>query len=435
MAIYTPQPYIRNANTSGSFFAAQQENPTTNPLIVRQVDPTAPQITSLNLISNPISPTGNSQYYVSNFDPNLYDLRDTSHLMRFLRALMGSPGIGAVHKQYLIARLANSLSDGSFLDLDSFYGAIFGLQRHLTESMPTNLDGTVVNPYTDLANSDIWDEVLSRDAKYRSKLFQLARAVNMGGTYPGLKGVAESIVNDDVDIIESWVKTDFLAQQGNLEPSSAMTYSYIENQYVTYGNIKTSYGNLQGTQFGNGELPAGNRGELIFTPHRSITQEERYQLQQVLNTLKPANVQVTISSAIVESTASVQPRGYSSDSENWIIQSRVTPALNLVNPPIPVYNNAGPYSLARPVFSEYTGEQWSYNPNLVRAVSYQINGETQSASVDDQTIVFSDNTAHTYSASDGVRDMRQAIAMRLSGEGVVTNMPYLNSRSSYTQAT
>lgn len=431
--VATPFPQVRNLGNTRSFFAAQQESPTSNPLISRQVDPTAPQVKGLVRVSDPVQPSHNAQVYVSNFDPALYDLRDTSHIMRFIRALTGASGVGGAQKQRLVARLTNMLGDGAFFDLDRFYGSIFGLQRHPAETMPTNIDGTVVNPYTDLANSDLWDDVRSRDARYRSRLFQLARAVNMGPTFIGLKSAAEAVLSCEVDMVESWVKTDFLANNTGLQPDAALTYFAIENQYVTYGELAhTSYGTLQGSQFGDGVLPAGNRGELIFTPRRQITLDERYRLQAVLNTLKPSSTQVTIATQVVETSSPVTARGYSADSENWQIQARITPAIGLVNPGTPVYNNAGPYSMARPVFSEYTGEQWTYNPTVVRAVSYQIEGTAQSNVSDNQGVTYTDKTSHVYAAGDGVRDARQAISHRLSGEGATTYMPYGADRTQST---
>lgn len=429
--VTTPSPIVRNATDTGSFFAAQQENPTGNPLVVQQVDTTAPQIKGLARIANPIQPAQNAQNYVKNFDPNLYDLRDSSHLMRLIRGLCGASGVGGLRKQNLSARIASLLTQGSFLDLDGFYGEIFGLQRREIESFPTNLDGSTVNPYTDLAHSDVWDELISKDARYRSRLFQLARAVNMGATYPGLKAAAEAVVNCDVDIVESWVITDFANNQSGLQPIVSQSYFTIENQYVTYGNIKQSYGALAGSQFGGSQLPVGNRGELIFTPKRLLTNEEQYQLVNVLNVLKPSHCQITIAVPLVQTSSTITPRGFSSDSENWQIQSRVTPALNLINPTTPIYQNTGPYSQARPVYSEYTGENWTYVPNTVKISSYQQNTITPALINDDQNITYSDGTSHNYVASDGVRDARQAVSYRLSGEGVVTNFPFNGNRVNY----
>lgn len=427
--VYTPYVVGRNASDSGSFFQQQQEAPTGNELINDQVDPTSPQVSGLSLISNPIVPTANAQDYVKNFDPDLYDLTDSSHLMRLIRAIVGASGIGGLRKQNLIARLATILGDGAFFDMDHFYGAIFGLKRHTYEQMPLNLDGTVVNPYTDLANSDIWDDVISRDARYRSRLFLLARAINMGTTFEGIKAAAEAVTGVEVDITESWVRVDFLNSPNSLITTAGQSYGNITYQSVNYGNISMSYGDLGGSQFGVGQLPQGNRGELIITPREPITYEDQYQLQKTLNVLKPSHVQVTIATNQVVSATVVPPRGFAADSENWQIQSRITPAVNLINPATPIYENTGDYSQARPVFSEYTGERWTYNPNVVRSASYRMEGETQVANEDAETIKYSDGTTHQYGAKDGIRDIRQSIAQRLSGEGVVTNLPYANDRS------
>jgi hypothetical protein len=424
----TPYAVYRNAGDSGSFFASEQESPSNSSLITAQADPRSPQSDSFKRVSNPIIPTQNAQVYVRNFDPELYDLRDTSHLMRLVRALSGASGIGGIRKQSLIARLTSMLNDGAFLDLDNFYGALFGLERHGIEAFPQNLDGSTINPFTDIANSDIWDEVRSRDARYRSRIVQLAKAVNMGATYPGLKGAAEAVLGCDVSIAESWITADLAANNPNIKLPSANTFSTIKSQTKTFGTINKSYGEMTGTPFGQGIFPTGSRGELIFTPQKVISDEERYQVQRVLNTLKPSNVAVTVATPKVENSSVVQPRVFASDSENWQIQSRVTPAVGLINPATPVYNNTGPYSEARPVFSEYSGEKWSYNPNVSRTTAYQLQGDYQTIRVDEEVIFYRDGNRHTYAAADAVMDTRQAIAQRLSAEGVVTNLPYAPQR-------
>jgi hypothetical protein len=423
---------IVNAGDRGSFFQSERESPSSVNLISDQVDPSAPLIRGLTSITDPVIPAANAQSYVKNFDPELYDLRDSSHLMRLIRAMTGAAGLGGLRKQYVVGRLSAMLGDGAFLDLDTFYGALFGLQRHAIESMPTNADGVQINPYTDMADSDTWDDVLSRDARYRSRIFQLARAINMGATVPGIRGAAEAVINADVEMVESWVKTDYYNDHVELTFPSGYTYGAIKAQRVTYGGTKQlSYSELTGSQFGAGSLPTGNRGELIFTPSRLINDEERYQLSQVLNTLTPAHTQVTIATRSVSSSSVVRPRRLFADSENWQIQARVTPAIGLITPDTPVYQD-GTYSQPRPVFSEYSGERWSYNGNVIRATSYQLDGNTLSSNHDEESVVYTDGVNHTYSAPDAVMDKRQAIGHRLSGEGVVTVFPYGTDRSVFS---
>jgi hypothetical protein len=316
----------------------------------------------------------------------------------------------------------------NFVDLDKFYGALFNFTRNKSELLPNNLDGSQLNPYTDAANSDVWESALSADSRFRSRINAFARAVNMGATYIGLKSVAEAVLSCEVDLVESWTKVDTLNTNNTIVTPVGLGWGQIKAQFTTWGNINVSYGTLTGDQFGQGNTPAGNRGEVVFTPRRLITTEESYQLAQVLRILRPSNVQVTISQQKNQTTTSVPIRNLASDSENWTIQTRVTPALNLATGPEGLYQNAGPYSVARPVFSEFTGETWSYNPNVVKASSYQMQNNSITTTVNDQTIVYQDNTSHTYTALDGLLDARQAVSARLSGDGIVTAFPYAGDR-------
>lgn len=425
-------PAYLNQGDTGSFFQNQQSNNNGTYLVTDQVDITQPSIQGLELVTDPVIPSSNSSEVVRNFDPEIYDLTPHSHLMRLIRAVTGSAGVGGLRKQTFIARMSSSLSGANFVDLDAFYGAIFNLSRNSAEKMPLNLDGTTINPLTDAANSDIWDDVQSRDARYRSRIYQLARAINMGGTYYGLVAVAEAILSDSVDLVESWIKVDLLSNNGNLIYPSGLTFGQITAQLVTYGNIHLSYSGIAGGQFGAGNTPIGNRGELVFTPRRIISPEEKYQLMQVLSILCPSNCQVTIADNKNQSSIGVSPRNVSSDSEDWIIQNRVTPALNLIQPTEPLYSNAGPYSVARPVFSEYVGEAWSYNANIVKSSSYIMQNNATIQQGDDQVIIYSDGVTHIYTGSDGIMDVNQAISARLSGDGVVTTYPYPGNRINYS---
>jgi hypothetical protein len=91
---------------------------------------------AFTLISDPLLPDRNLTDRLGHFDPELYDLRDTSHLMKLLRSLLGGAGAGGLRKQIAVARLQNSFRTTHFLDLDRFYGALFGVVRTKAEVMP-----------------------------------------------------------------------------------------------------------------------------------------------------------------------------------------------------------------------------------------------------------------------------------------------------------
>lgn len=420
---------IINSGDAPSFFERVQSLNLSSggALINTQIDPTLPEAAGLYRITDPVIADENFQRIIRAFDPDIYDLRSTSHLVRLIKAMTGGAGTGGLKKQMLTARMANVLAITSFTDLDSFYGALFNFNRSSIESLPLKGDGTKLNPYTDVATVEQWDDALSRDARYRSRVFQVARAINMGGTISGIRGVCEALLNCEVDIVESWELVDLGYQNASISAPTGYTYGNLSSQYVTDGNLKKSYFVLQGGQYGTGIAPFGNRSEVIITPRRIILDAERVELQKVLRTLRPSHTQTTIGTQLNQATSKVPARSYFSDSEDWDIVARVSPA-DIDQPTDPLYDGAGDLSIARPVFSEYSGESWSNNPNVVKTFSYQIIDGQTTGNTSTETITYQDQSVHQYLPADGVMDVRQSIAERLSGDGVVTVYPYVGNR-------
>src|SRR5882757_10443185 len=203
-------PFNVNQGDQTSFFQSQQIDPSTADLVSDQIDPTQPQVTGLTSVSDPIIPDRVVVDRLTHLDPSLYDLRDSSHLMRLAKALLGAAGAGGLRKQMTMTRLSGSLSGTHFLDLDGFWGALFGISRISTESMPTNDDGTSFNPVVQSADYDTWDDVTARDGHYRSRITQFARAVGQGGTYFGILGAVEALLGCEVDLLESWTLADLI---------------------------------------------------------------------------------------------------------------------------------------------------------------------------------------------------------------------------------
>lgn len=109
-----------------------------NDLMNAQMATNAPQPASdvFTIVSDPLLPDRRITDRIGNMDPEIYDLRDTSNLMKFITALLGGAGVGGLRKQTAVARLENSFSTTHFLDLDRFYGALFGIVRTNAELMP-----------------------------------------------------------------------------------------------------------------------------------------------------------------------------------------------------------------------------------------------------------------------------------------------------------
>jgi hypothetical protein len=413
-----------------SFFQRVNSQPLSSggALINTQIDPTLPSARGVVRVSDPVLADQNFRKIISAFDPDIYDLRPTSHLVRLIKALTGAAGTGGLKKQIITSRMASTLAVTAFTDLDAFYGALFNFNRYAIESMPLNTDGTQLDPYTDVATIEQWDDVLSRDARYRSRIFQVARAINMGASISGIRGVCESLLSTEVDIVESWKTVDMSYRNTSLSAPAGLTYGNIKAQYVTNIGFYKSYNFAEGGQFGAGIAPVGNRSEVVITPRRLITNEEKVQLLKVLATIRPSHVQITLGTQLNQNVSQVPARSYFSDSEDWDVVTRVTPSTDLNQPTDSLYSGAGSYSVARPVFSEYSGEAWTNNPNIVKAYSYQIVDGATTTNTSTETVVFQDQTNHTYAPTDSVMDTRQALAERLSGDGVVTVYPYVGTR-------
>jgi hypothetical protein len=113
---------------------------------------------------------------LKNFSPDVFDLSPDSALIHFMQALLGDSGVGQLRKRQVITRLQEGITGSQFYDLDAFYGALFNTVRGLTSSLPLNpATGVPVNPYTDLASPDGWDQIDALDAKFRERIIQLAR--------------------------------------------------------------------------------------------------------------------------------------------------------------------------------------------------------------------------------------------------------------------
>jgi hypothetical protein len=132
---------------------------------------------------------------LAHFPDDLYDLSSDSHLVRFLRSLLGPSGGGQLRSRQAIARIQTQAPN--FYDLDGFYGAIFNSVRTMPERIP-------INGFTDVATQDEWETYLNSDALYRERIFRLARGINMGGTVPGIQAAAEAITGVECEVYEIW---------------------------------------------------------------------------------------------------------------------------------------------------------------------------------------------------------------------------------------
>lgn len=412
-----------------SFFTQFASTQTTD-LMSQQLSTTQPQPVdpSLTTTTNPLVPDRLALDRLQHMDPALYDLSDTSHLMRLIKVLLGSPGAGGLRKQMNVMRLANAFSGMHFLDLDRFYGALFGITRTRTEIAPD----FALNPYTDAAPPSTWDDLHSRDASYRDRLMRFAKSIYHGGTYAGLRAMAEALLAAECEIYESWEWIDEQDAGIGVVPTQVFTYSFLASSLQTYEEMTSrTWGELGGgsTVF-LGRTGQRTRSEVILQPKRTVTWDERYELTRVLRTFAPAgtNFSVDTSGASIHTPISI--RAVAASSEYWDIITSVVPQVSNVNP-YPTQVDPTP----RPAFSQYQGGEWNYNADISGIASYTMIDGVQTSHSDDETVIYTDGSTGMYDASQAVVSSAQAHSAQLVADGVLTVSPYAPARALGTRST
>lgn len=446
-------------------------------LLQTQYDPSTPSVAGLERSTNLLLPDYLTEKRLDHFPEDLYDLRPHSHLVRFLRALMGDSGAGTMRKRYLIARFQQSFATTHFYDLDRFYGAIFGGNRLLSEQLP-------INPFTSVATSDEWDRVHTSDAQFRERVFALAKAIPMGGTKPGLKTAAEAVTGAPCEVLEDWERIDYLHGHGftTVDDFEGRPYSEIE-ALGTYQSLDTSsWQDLSGVQalvlhgprlfrdFPEDGLTTyartqghtyralerrdqkvgrnkNDRGGVILRPLKAYANTDRGRsekaqdeqvLRKVLNVIKPAGVRLRIDNTIQGLYSQRGIKGISSDSDYFEIVQTVRPA-NTLQPVYPLsagqrqegLGQNSPRVMPRPPFSAVQSAEWNYANEVVAVRSYAESG-VSSTVIDGNDF---DRVADIYgrvtefSGEKAVLDPRQAEAGRLANDGALIAHPYAADRT------
>lgn len=387
-------------------------------------------------VSDPIVPDKLTSDRLAHFDPEIYDLRETSHLMKLLKVLLGGTGVGGLRKQLAVARMQNSFKGMHFLDLDRFYGALFGIRRTQAELLPA------FNPYTDPASSAEWDDIHSRDASYRDRLVKFAKAIPWGGSYTGMKMMAEALIGAECEVYESWAWIDE-QDAGRFQPNVLnYTYQFLSTTVQTYrGMTARTWGDWAGAgQLFTGRTSQRLRTEWMLLPKRPLSIDEQYEVIRVLGTFKPAGTSFTLVNQGLNILAPVEIRGVAASSENWEVVSSVTPNPNLNYNPYanalsfdPSFAVAAPK--ARPAFSGYQGEEWTLNGDIATVTSYALTDDGAQLGGNDDLVQYSDGTTRSYKVGNGVMTAAQASASQLITDGIMTSIPYADARGSLNPST
>lgn len=360
-------------------------------LLTSQINPSAPSPSALTSGTGLLVPDTHLSDRLQIFDPDLYDLRNTSHLMRFLNALLGNSGVGQLRKQYTTARMATALTGSHFFDLDRFYGAIFSAPR-------TSQDLIDIDPTVDTATSGEWDSIRAADAIFREKIIALAKGIAMGATVPGMIAVAQAICGSRVRLYEAWAVLDPLGRENvgsdpSTNPNGYRLYSDVESDFATYtamnsftwgdimlpassrgtiaaqtyAMVETNFASytameadswtqletfVQSPITSNYIIPFGDRSSFTIVPLKNyadlpditgtaLMSDDAYALRQVLNVVKPAGAFMNVNPTGFELLQGVPILSIFSPSEYWDVVAKVRP-----NPSLPSGTAANVYPLS-----------------------------------------------------------------------------------------
>lgn len=425
-------------NQSTSLFDIPSTNSAT--LLQLQTVASRPFVGELSSASGVLLPDVAAYDRLSSFPEDLYDLRPSSHLVRLLKALLGDGGVGQLRKRNALAQFEGSLASTHFYDLDRFYGALFGARRSVLTQLP-------LDPTTEVATPDGWDDVHALDAIFRERIIKLAKAITLGATPMGMQALAEALTGVECDIYEVWQQIDTAAA-----PGGANTYATVASTYANYGAMKTyTWGQISGVvSFGKLAINARNeftvRPKTVYSPsdYTSAVKhaEDLYGILRVINVLKPAQTLASVDDTGLAVHQKVPIRAVSADSEYWEVTSSVVSKPGLEDTYHVAYqaydNRAKPNQIQaavpRPPFTSSQGQEWSYVSEVTSVKGY-VKPHTQelptSASPTPNTfdvVRFFDNKTISYRPEYATIDPRQAQASQAAGDGSLSSHAYSGPR-------
>lgn len=411
-----------------------------------------PDIDTLVTGTSLLNPAESTQSRLRHFPEGLYNLRPQSHLTRFLKALLGDSGVGQLRKRILMARLWSILSTTHFYDLDRFYGAIFGVPRNPDEILP-------IDPMTELATPDGWDEIMSFDARYRERLMKLAKAIPLGGTPQGMQLIAEALTGVDCEVYEIWSVSESTDTGGN-------TYQQVATSYSNYATLgRHTWADIEGRPV-FGKMGSSIRNEVVIRPKKTYDptpEGERRRaydangIRRVVDKLKPAGVVVTIDDRGVEMRQQTPIASIHADSEYWDVVPRVIPQkeqeklYDATRKAYDARDNPSGLQQSKPAhgktpFYEFTGQAWSAVPDIRTAEAWWSDSDAGQSWIElgslegfiRQNRVGNNNNYDVqvfptrrveYSPNKAYIDPKTAVAGSISGDGVLTASPYSAPRT------
>lgn len=263
---------------------------------------------------------------LDHFDETVYTASNNTVLYRFVDALVGTTGAGALVNEIFLARANAALDTIYFNELDSIFGNLHFLSRSPAESYP-------YNPLVDLLTSEQWKEVAVKDEWYRGRIRDFFVACSKGGTPDGIRYAVHSAVGVDCDLYEVWRYMDNFGIQGYL-----------------------------------GRSPATTRSEVVIRPHKdALHPAEMRLLRDMIGKIVPMETVVTVNVLGLSVSVPLKVAAATADSTYYEVQRVITPT--------PLMDQMPPPEML-PIDLLST-EQWMYSkdPTLAPYAAFNMTSE------------------------------------------------------------
>ena len=194
----------------------------------------------------------------------IYDKRDTAHIVRLLDVLCSESGVGGVRKRALLKRLQTSLYETRYGDLDTVYSQIFALPRLKSEQYAYSESALL-----------LWSEIQemnAKDAKYRQRIWWYMLSFQYGGTVEGLRLAAQAATGIKCSVVDGCV------------------------YYRSAGIRESQQGDMSGEPLNYDESIDFNGVTILVEQDEELTAEQLYNLSTVTARLRPVDVHYTFMS-------------------------------------------------------------------------------------------------------------------------------------------
>lgn len=283
----------------------------------------------------PLMPPKSTELRLLHFDDYAYTGTSDTLLYKYMDALAGTTGAGALVNEIFLARMAGAMQTIYFNELDFIFGKISFLARSPAESY-------TFNPSVDVLTSDQWDEVRIKDAWYRARIIYYFKACSLGGTPDGIRQCVQAAVAADCDIFEVWRYRDNFGLTSDLGRSpTPLMYAAV--------NMATGYRSLFSSQAAANTFIAGEsnpsrwtvhkqqeRNEVVIKPHKaSLQPQEMRLLRDMLEKMCPLDAVITVNLSGLAVITPVLVGAAAADSTYYEVQKMVTatPALDQLPAP------------------------------------------------------------------------------------------------------